>query len=276
MRVGPSDASDDIERAADAEPPNRPDPTTATDKSDGSEGSDATDAVAAGSAPGPQIEPQPFDRRHIYLLIAPIITLVIINNLGNFLFAKLSTENPLLLIAMTPPNRNLILASHQVPFAAYFVVGFLRLLAPDYFFYTLGSHYGDRAIRWMERRTATVGSLMRQLEQLFGRFGHAFVLIMPNNPVCLIAGAARMDKRVFWALNVIGTAGRMILMFWIGQIFQDQIDVILGWITDHRLLVFVVTGGLVVATSLREFTSGTSEIQQLLELEEELEDLTDD
>ncbi len=245
--MGPSDAHDDHADANDDE--------------QGAGGADA------------EVVLQPFDRRHIYLLIAPIIALVIINNLGNFLFAKLSTENPLLLIAMTPPNRNLILASHQVPFAAYFVVGFLRLLAPDYFFYTLGGHYGDRAIRWMERRTATVGSMMRQLEQLFGRYGHALVLIMPNNPICLIAGAARMDKRMFWALNIVGTAGRMILMFWIGGIFQDQIDLILGWIADHRLLVFLVTGGLVVLTSVRELTSGTSEIQQLLELEEELEDL---
>lgn len=240
---------------ADPGEPGGPDPTPAPAR-----------PVTGGAAP------DPLDRVHLLLLIGPIIALVICTNIGNALFPTLSTENPLLLVALGAPNRNLIIAAAQVPFLPYFVVGFLRLLAPDYFFYALGTHYGDRAISWMEHRTPTVGRMMRQLERVFGKAGYVLVLIMPNNPVSLLAGASRMRPRWFWTLNVVGTIGRLLLMWWIGLIFQEWIDALLGFITEHRIQLLVVTVGLVLLSGAREWRSGSSEIQQLIELEEELEE----
>jgi membrane protein DedA with SNARE-associated domain len=112
---------------------------------------------------------------------------------------------------------------------------------------------------------------MRQLESWFEKASWPLVLILPNNPVCLLAGAARMNKRIFWTLNAIGTLGRLALMYWIGDVFQDKVDLILGWIADHRLPLLGVTVTLVGITALREWRSGNSEIQKLIELEEELE-----
>lgn len=233
--------------------------------------------AATGSAPldahgGLVIPPEdPVTRPKLILLIAPIIALVIASNVGNALFATLSTENPLLLIALSAPNRNLILASHQVPLAAYFVVGFVRLLVPDFFFYALGNHYGDRSIEWMERRTPSFGQIMRQLEIVFAKAGHVLILIMPNNPVCLIAGAARMRKSVFWTLNVVGTIGRLIIMWLIGEAFQDTVDSVLDFIQRYRVQILVVSIVLVGFNVLREWRAGNSDIQQLIELEHQLE-----
>ena len=224
-------------------------------------------APAAGSPP-----PDPVSRRHLILLVGPIIALVICSNVGNALFATLSTENPLLLIALSAPNRNLILASHQIPLVAYFVVGFVRLMVPDFFFYALGYHYGDRSTVWMERRTPSFGAMMRQLETVFAKAGHVLVLIMPNNPVCLIAGAARMRRSVFWTLNVVGTIGRLIIMWWIGDVFQSTVDSILEFIQRYRVQLLVVSIGLVAFNLLREWRAGNSEIQQLMDLEHQLED----
>lgn len=218
----------------------------------------------------------PVSRRRLILLIAPIIALVIANNIGNVLFATLSTENPLLLIALSPPNRNLILASHQVPLAWYMIVGFLRLMAPDFFFYSLGFHYGEKSIAWMERRTPSFGTMMRQLETLFGKAGHVLVVIMPNNPVCLIAGAARMRKSVFWTLNVVGTIGRLIVMWLIGEAFQDTVDSVLQFIQRYRVPILVVSILLVGFNVAREWRAGNSEIQQLMDLETQLEGETAD
>jgi len=214
-------------------------------------------------------------RSGLTLLVGPIIALVIASNLGNAFFPTLSTEQPLLLIMLNAANRNLVLAAAQVPFVAYAVVGVVRLLLPDVFFYLLGFFYGDRAIVWMEQRTPRFGTIMRQLEDLFGRYGHALVLVFPNNPVCLLAGAAHMRPRTFWTLNIIGTIGRVLLMWWIGDIFQDTIDVVLDFIGQYRLPLTVVSFGLVGFTVWREMRAGTSEIQQLLELEEDLEPESD-
>jgi len=228
---------------------------------------DAAPAAAATAAPA-----DPVSRRHLLLLVGPIIVLVIMSNVGNVLFAELSTNRPLLLIALSAPNRNLILASHQIPLAAYFIVGFVRLMIPDFFFYALGYHYGDRSTRWMERRTPSFGTMMRQLETLFAKAGHILVLIMPNNPVCLIAGAARMRKSVFWTLNVVGTIGRLIIMWLIGEAFQSTVDTVLDFISRYRVQLLLVSALLVGFQVLWEWRSGNSEIQQLMELEHELED----
>jgi membrane protein DedA with SNARE-associated domain len=242
---------------------------------------DEPEPTEPADAPGDVVAPSPavhgkIDRRHLLFIIAPIITLVIINYIGNALAPDLVNRNPLLLIAMSPPNRNLIAASHHAPIVLYVIVGFLRLLAPDPFFYALGDNYGERVIQWMERRTPSYGLLMRQLESWFEKASWPLVLILPNNPVCLLAGAAKMDKRIFWSLNAIGTLGRLALMYWIGDVFQDEVDGILGWIAEHRVPLLVLTIGLVGITGLREWLSGTSEIQQLIELEEELEELEGD
>jgi membrane protein DedA with SNARE-associated domain len=232
-------------------------------------GHDDDGQQAAGATPGDAAR-APLERGRLAWIVGPIIVLVIMSNVGNALFPQLSTDNPLLLIALSAPNRNLIIASHHAPLVAYYLVGFARLLAPDWFFYALGEHYGERAITWMEQRTPTFGALMRQLESLFGRFGHALVLILPNNPICLLAGAARMPKKVFWSLNVGGTIGRLVLMWWIGDLFQAPIDAILDFIGAHRTPLLVATIAIVALSMLREWRAGSSEIRQLIDLEEDL------
>ncbi len=242
--------------SADDPPENEP-PASRADPSEG--------------APGGSREHPGLGRRNLTLLVAPIIALVVASNLGNAFFPTLSTEAPLLLIALNAANRNLVLAAAQLPFAPYLAVGVIRLLIPDIFFYALGHFYGDRAIVWMEQRTPRFGTMMRYLEDLFGRYGHAIVMVFPNNPVCLVAGAAHMRPRVFWTLNVIGTIGRVLLMWWIGDVFQGTIDSILGFIGDYRLPLTVVTVGLVGFTFLREVRTGSTEIQQLLDLDDDPE-----
>jgi membrane protein DedA with SNARE-associated domain len=234
---------------------------------------DPEGGATSGSA-GRSDEPRP-GRARLSVLISAIVVLLVCSNLANAFFPTLSTEYPLVLIALSAANRNLILASGQVPFVAYFFVATFRLILPDIAFYLLGYDYGDRALGWMERRTPRVGAMMRELESLFGRFGYVIVLVLPllipSNPICLIAGAARMRPRVFWTLNLIGIVGRVLIMLWIGDVFSGAVDWLLDFIAQYRLPLTAVTVGIVGFTFWRETRSGTSDIQQLLELEDELE-----
>jgi membrane protein DedA with SNARE-associated domain len=223
------------------------------------------------------------DRRHVTLLVAPIIPMWAATQVAYALLPTLSTENPTLLILLSAVNRNLIIAAasaqgwldagNVVPIILYGIIGTLRLLAPDPFFYAIGANYGDRAIEWMERRTPTFGEMLREMERLFAKAGWLFVLVLPNNYVCLLAGAARMRRSWFWALNVTGTIGRVIVMFFVGRALQDWIDRALGFVTDHRVPFLVVSVGLVGLTMAREWRAGTSEVQSLMELEHELEEM---
>ena len=73
-----------------------------------------------------------------------------------------------------------MLVVNRVDLWAYYLWGTLRLLLPDPFFFALGWFYGPAALRWMEKRTPTVGTMMRRLEGWFGRWGHPLVVLMPE------------------------------------------------------------------------------------------------
>lgn len=228
-------------------------------------------------SPAEEIGPLPHPERRLSktqltMVVAPIVALVVANNIGNALFPTLINDQPVGLLALNSTNRYLIAVSHKVNSVAYVSVGTLRLLAPDPLFYILGYCYGQKLIVWLEQRTATYGTLVRQLEELFGRYGHALVVIMPNNPVCLLAGAAEMPIALFALLDIVGTIGRLGVMYWIGEQFQGTIDNVLAWVGDHRWQLLAVTIPLFVFTMWREFAGGTSEIAQLIEFEEELID----
>jgi membrane protein DedA with SNARE-associated domain len=209
-------------------------------------------------------------------LIGLIVVLLTASYLSNAWFPTLSTEYPLVLIGLSSANRNLVLASGQVPFAAYFAVAFVRLLLPDFAFYYLGYDFGDRSLTWMERRTPRIGEMLRELERLFGRYGWAIVvfapLLIPSNPICLVAGASRMRPRVFWTLDAIGIVLRILVMAWLGQTFEGAVDWLLDFIAEYRLPLTVVTVSLVGFVFWRETRAGTSGFQELRRLEDEIED----
>jgi len=206
-------------------------------------------------------------RHHLVLITAPIIVLLIAANLGNALFPSLVNDHPLLLIALNPSNRNFIFVAGRVDPVSYYLVGTARLLAPDPFFFLLGRWYGEAAISWMERRTPTYGQLMRTLERWFAKARWPLVTAVPNNPVCLLAGASAMAVAIFVALDVVGTIGRLILLRVVGQAFQAPIDWVLHLISEYRLPLLALTIAAVGFTTLREWRAGTSEIEQLMELD---------
>ena len=222
------------------------------------------------------IEPPQKPHRHLTktqltLVIVPIAIMVTATQTANIVWADWVNSHPEGLIALSSLNRYLVAVVNHISPVAYYTIGFLRLLAPDPFFYLLGFYYGDRAIHWMERRTPTFGQMMRQLEELFKKAGYALVLILPNKYVCLIAGAAEMSIPVFVLLDVVGTIGRLILIAWLGDIFSGPIDSALAFVAEHRIPLLVLSTLIVGFTVIRELRAGTTDIQQLLELEDDLE-----
>ncbi|MFM8862558.1 MAG: DedA family protein, partial [Acidimicrobiia bacterium] len=192
------------------------------------------------------------------------------------LWPSLVESNPLLLIALSAKNRYLVLVVNALPAWEYYVVGTLRLLLPDPFFFVLGWLYGEAALHWMERRTPTVGRIMRTLERWFGRWGAPLVMLFPNNYVCAIAGAARMSPLRFATLNVIGTIGRLVMIAVVGDVFAGPIDSILDFVARWRIQLLVVTVSLVVLSWVLELRNGRREIDALRELEDAADEIEAD
>jgi membrane protein DedA with SNARE-associated domain len=189
------------------------------------------------------------------LLAAPIIGLIVISNVGDALAPQLVNSHPLQLIAMNARNRNLILVTNQLDAVSYYVVGTLRLLIADPLFFLVGYWYGDTALDWMEQRTKTFGRTLRQWESWFGKAAYPLVFIAPNQYICLFAGAAGMSVAGFFVANITGTIVRLYLIRRLGEAFEAPIDDVLGFISDYRvplLIISVVVFGAMMVNELRQ------------------------
>lgn len=210
-------------------------------------------------------------RRTLPLLVAPIIALIVASNVGDALATTLATSHPLTLVALNSRNRNLVLVTNQLDALSYYGMATFRLLLSDPLFFLLGYWYGESAVGWMEKRTRSVGSTMRQIEGLFGRGGLVLVFVAPNNIVCLLAGAAGMSVSAFFAANVAGTVVRLYLVRRVGEAFDAPIQDLLGFLRDYRIPLLVVSVAIVTATTLWEFRKGEGEIEAALHLDDDLD-----
>lgn len=214
----------------------------------------------------------PPNRRTLSLVVAPLIVMVAASNAATFLWASLVDTHPLWLLTLSAQNRYLALTTNSLDPWSYYVVGALRLLAPDPLFYLLGLWYGVRAIDWMERRAPSVGMSLRWLEKAFVRARYVIVFAAPNNPVSLLAGAAAMPPVVFAVLNIAGTISRLVLIRLLGNVFERPIDAFLGFVSDYRWYLIAGSVVLAVASSWADRRSGGGEVGALRHLGDDLAD----
>lgn len=206
------------------------------------------------------------------VVIGLLIALVACGYVATGFFSVLLSEHPLVFIGLSSTNRNLALASGDLAAWSFYSVAFLRLLAPDPLFFLLGRWYGDSATRWMERKSPSYGQLMRQLETWFTKARIPVVLIAPNNPVSLFAGASSMTWGAFLITNMIGTAGRLVLIRTFSSVFEDLLGPIRGFISDYQRPLLVITLGIVAFTIWSERRAGRNKISDLVHLDEDLSD----
>ncbi|CAN5132533.1 hypothetical protein BH18ACT4_BH18ACT4_03620 [soil metagenome] len=205
------------------------------------------------------------------LVIVPLVALVVAAYVGDALTTTLADTHPLLLLTLNARIRVLVLVTNDLDPVSYYVVGFLRLLVADPLFYLLGVFYGDAAIRWVERKSPTYGPMLRSAESFFGKAAYPLVLIAPNTYICLFAGAAGMGLATFFALNIVGTIGRLYLIRRVGEAFESPIDGVLDFFQEYRVPLFVLSVVLVVFSIWSERRrKGESEIEALAHLDEEL------
>ena len=210
-------------------------------------------------------------RRRLTLLLVPIACLVVAPNVGNAFFPTLSTNHPLLLLALDARNRNRVLVANQIDAVPYFLVGGVRLLAADPLFYLLGYWFGETALRWVEERSGSGGRFLRAMERFFAKAAYPLVFLAPNNYFCLFAGASRMPPPAFLILNISGTVVRLIAIRAVGDLFDEPIDEVLGFLTRYRWPLTALTVSIVVAQVLLDRRRGTGELASLADLEDAVE-----
>lgn len=199
-------------------------------------------------------------------LLAPFVLSTVLGYIGDIMGPKLIVDHPLLQISLNSRSRWLLLATPNLDALSFFVVGFLRLISTDPIGFLLGWHYRERALAWAQKNVGDQSSLIGKVEKWFGRIGPLVLLVMPNFYLCVLAGATRMRPRLFVALNLVGTVGRLILFWVAGEAFRDELEDVLELIQRFQWPLVAVSFVFVAFTVFR-----AGGIESPEELAEELE-----
>ncbi len=139
----------------------------------------------------------------------------------------------LLLIALSPLGRHMVLVAPMVDPIAFVVVAVARRMGFYLPSFHLGRALGPAGIPWVEARAARVGRYMRWLERLFSRASHAIVVLMTGPMVSALAGISGMRARVFFPLATLSLVARMVLVLGFAAWIREYIEIALAWIDEY-------------------------------------------
>lgn len=165
----------------------------------------------------------------------------------------LVSHYPLLLIALSPIERHLILVTPLLDPVAFLVVAVTRRVAfcvPCFF---LGRAMGRSALQWLEARAPRSARLIHWIERLFERAPYPVVFLLPGAPASVLAGDAGMRSGAFLAVLTAGLVLRMAIIVWIGDWLRGPIEAVLAWVRAYWLPGTVV---VVAAIALYRRRSG--------------------
>ncbi|HVW27226.1 MAG TPA: hypothetical protein VHC69_17790 [Polyangiaceae bacterium] len=190
----------------------------------------------------------PEARRRMLQWCGGVLGVLTIGSLvGTAFMPYLLARHPLLLVALSPLFRHLVIAAPRVSAVPFFLVAVPRHVLPDPFVYLLGREFGHVAIEWVEGNSPFTGKIVRALERLFARVGPIALLISPDVIVSTLAGAARVPFPLFIVFNVLGTFLTVFVARWFGDVFEKSITEMVHYFEAHLWLVTVISILLVVA-----------------------------
>lgn len=204
--------------------------------------------------------------------MSPIIAVLVVGTVGNAIHPSLVNRHPLWLVAMEPRNRYLLLVAEKVSFVPFLVVATLRRLVSDPLFYLLGHLYGDRGVRWIERRMGDGGSLVRTMERGFAKAAPVMVFLFPGAIVCVLAGATGMSPVLFLALNLAGTVTVVSLLYRFAGFFAGPLGAVNRFYAHNGRTLTIISVLLTLYWLWDQRRRGRSELQSISTIEKELEE----
>ena len=213
------------------------------DAGDGNGESRSDDGTADPELAAADEPPKP-SRRTLILLVTPIVILSTAGTIASAFIPALAAHHPLLLIALDSRNRMLVLA-RRVDLVPFMTVGILRRVLSDPLFYLLGMLYGDRAIRWLEKKGGG-GSLVTLTEGWFKKASYLMVFLFPGAIVCALAGATKMKPWIFAACNLSGTIASVVMVRLFSDAISSPVDAMVRFFDRHLVATTAVSIGLVI------------------------------
>lgn len=205
-------------------------------------------AEASAIAPLAGVPPR---LRHAVFALAGFV--VISSTVGAALSPYLLVQHPLLLVAIAPDGRHVVLAAPSSPAAALIVIGTARRMLAIVAGFGVGFLYGEAAVRWIEGRVPRLARLVRFLERMFERFGLVLLFVAPLPSIGLLAGAARTRLAGVLVAGILGQLTWMTLTVYFGDAISAWTKPLLAFLSRHLIETTIVAVALVGLQQLRAY-----------------------
>jgi hypothetical protein len=145
----------------------------------------------------------------------------------------LVNQFPLLLIALSPLGRHMLLVAPIVDPVAFVAVAVCRRMAFYFACFQLGRGLGPSGVVWLEARAARFARFVRWIEALFSRAPHLVVLVMAGPTVSGLAGMTGIRTLPFAALATTSLVMRMLLVLGFAELLRAPLMQVLDWIDEN-------------------------------------------
>ena len=183
-----------------------------------------------------------------------------IGTIGTNIGPALVDDRPALILMLSSRNRNLFGSVPYIDPLPFFAIGFVRLLVAATALFYVGRLFGERALRWTESQVGEIPRIYRWTEAATFRAGWVAVLFMPgSNIVCLLVGHLKMAPRKFFASVITGIIFRLIVLWYGGKAFEDQIRAVLDWIDNYQWWIVGILFAITFFQTSRRKSPGAPE-----------------
>jgi len=173
-------------------------------------------------------------------LLAAGVAIAVATALGAGFAPYLLVHHPFWLLALNPwPRHQLLVAPdvHIVPFVAVVVVRGMLSCAVSF---EIGRCYGTRGVALIEGKSSEYGSVLRSIEQLFGRFSYAFLLFTPGWFTSALAGMSGVARARCLILNCLGLMGWALVHHRVGAWLEPWTAPIIRFLQEHVLIATLI------------------------------------
>lgn len=189
------------------------------------------------------IQPDDVPQRRV---IAAMGGLFLLGLTGVALSPVLLVHAPVLLVALSPIHRHVLMVAPEVGLSVLLIVVVLRRLVGGCIVFAVGRSFGRKGLRAVAEKQPRLGRWGQWLlERLDGPLGIPLVALAPNaTPV--FAGASKMGFGAFCAATVFGQVWLVTATFFLADYLKRYIEQMLLFVQDWVFELTALTIGAVL------------------------------
>lgn len=192
---------------------------------------------------GPLASRPPAVRRTI---VGLVVFLSALGLLGTALSPYLLVKHPLVLVALSPDARHIVLAASQVDLAPLLAVAAPRRALALLATYGFAGIYGVRFLRYAEGKMPRVARMMAWLKRLLDRVGLVLIFLFPTHSLAGLCGATGTPLKPFLVAMVPGQIPFILMYYFFGEAVSGLSAKVIAFLSANLLESTLVASGLVL------------------------------